>query len=104
MLVDTGSKGIVLEALGRGNVPPAMVDGLKYAITKNIPVILTSRCIKGRILDTYDYEGGGATLRNMGLIFAPHLSSQKARIKLILAISHKYYSYEFIKMIFSIYN
>ena len=32
--IDQGYKGIVIEALGRGNVPPTMVDGIKHAIAK----------------------------------------------------------------------
>jgi L-asparaginase len=86
-LVDHGVRGIIIEALGRGNVPPLMVDGIKRAITNNIPVILTSRCPIGRVLDTYDYEGGGDHLRRLGVIFVNNLNSQKARIKLMFALS-----------------
>ncbi len=86
LLIDHGIKGIVLEALGRGNVPPQMVPGIKRAIDANIPVVITSRCPKGRVLDSYGYEGGGHHLRQLGVIFTENLSSQKARIRLILAL------------------
>jgi len=85
--IDNGYKGIVIEALGRGNVPPAMVDGIKKAIEKNIPVVLVSRCPTGRVLDTYGYEGGGKHLKNIGVIFGGDLPGQKARIKLMLILS-----------------
>lgn len=80
-------KGIVLEAFGRGNVPPTMVDGIKNAINHGIKVVVTSRCPKGRVRDTYAYAGGGAHLKELGVLFSGDLSSQKARIKLLLALS-----------------
>lgn len=85
--INSGYKGIVIEALGRGNVPPEMVDGIERAINKNIPVIIVSRCPTGRVLDTYGYAGAGKSLRNLGAIFADNLPGQKARIKLMLALS-----------------
>lgn len=80
-------KGIVVEALGRGNIPPAMVPGIKKAMSNEIPVVLVSRCPTGRVLDTYGYEGGGKHLRDMGVIFGKNLPGQKARIKLMLILS-----------------
>lgn len=85
--VDSGYKGIVLEAMGRGNIPPAMVSGIKYAINENVPVIIVSRCHTGRVLDTYGYEGAGKEIRDLGAIFGFNLPGQKARIKLMLALS-----------------
>lgn len=85
--VNSGYKGIVIEALGRGNVPPKMVDGIVRAIENNIPVVMVSRCPTGRVLDTYGYEGGGKHLRNLGVIFGGDLPGQKARIKLMLVLS-----------------
>lgn len=85
-LIDQGVKGIVLEALGRGNVPPQMVPGIKRAIDNQIPVLITSRCPKGRVLDSYGYEGGGHHLKQLGVIFTENLNAQKARIQLILAL------------------
>lgn len=84
--IDTGYKGIVLEALGRGNVPPAMMPGIKRAIENNIPVAMVSRCNTGRVYDTYGYEGGGRNLREVGVIFGGYLPGQKARIKLMLVL------------------
>jgi len=85
--LDSGASGIVIEGMGRGNVPPNAVSGIKNAIEKNIPVVLVSRCYEGRVLDTYGYHGGGKELREMGVIFADNLPGQKARIKLMLALS-----------------
>ncbi len=85
--VESGAKGIVIEALGRGNIPPTMISGLEYALDSGIPVVMVSRCPTGRVLDTYGYEGAGKQLRNMGVILGGDLPGQKARIKLMLALS-----------------
>ncbi|MGB4590138.1 MAG: asparaginase [Clostridiaceae bacterium] len=86
-LVDKGCEGIVIEALGRGNVPPMMVEGIRLALSKGIHVVIVSRCYEGRVYGSYGYEGGGKHLRNMGVIFGDNLPGQKARIKLMVALS-----------------
>ena len=83
---DSGVEGIVVEALGVGNVPPAAFEGIKYAVGKNIPVVLVSRCPAGETLDIYSYPGAGKWLHSIGVMFAEYLNGQKARIKLILAL------------------
>jgi L-asparaginase len=83
---DSGAEGIVVEALGVGNVPPAAFEGIKYAVEKGIPVVLVSRCPAGETLDIYGYPGAGKWLHQLGVIFADYLNGQKARIKLMLAL------------------
>jgi L-asparaginase len=83
---DSGVEGIVVEALGVGNVPPAAFEGIKYAVKKGIPVVLVSRCPAGETLDVYGYPGAGKWLHEIGVIFAEYLNGQKARIKLILTL------------------
>lgn len=85
---DSGSKGIVIEAMGRGNIPPAMVSGVEYALDRNIPVIMVSRCPSGKVLDDYGYKGAGRELRDMGVLLGGNLPGQKARIKLMVALGH----------------
>jgi L-asparaginase len=85
--LNEGAQGFVIEAMGRGNIPPEMVAGVKRATENGIPVVLVSRCFQGRVLDSYGYPGGGKELRNLGVIFGDNLPGQKARIKLMLALS-----------------
>ena len=87
--IESGDKGIVIEAMGRGNIPPLMVEGIKNALDKNIPVVVVSRCHEGRVFASYGYPGGGKELREIGVIFGDTLSGQKARIKLMVALSHR---------------
>lgn len=84
--LERGNRGLVIEAMGQGNVPPALVPGLRAWIDAGRPVVLVSRCPEGRAMDTYAYEGGGKHLHNMGVIFGEDLTGQKARIKLMLAL------------------
>ena len=83
---DSKAEGLVVEALGVGNVPPAAFKGIKYVISKQIPVVLVSRCPAGETLDIYGYPGAGKWLNRIGVIFADYLNGPKARIKLMLAL------------------
>lgn len=83
---DSGTEGIIVEALGVGNVPPKAFDGIKYAVDKQIPVVLVSRCPAGETLDIYGYPGAGKWLKKEGVIFADYLNGQKARIKLMICL------------------
>ncbi len=96
---DSGAEGIVVEALGVGNVPPPAYEGIKYAVEKGIPVILVSRCPAGETLDIYGYPGAGKWLHKIGVIFAEYLNGQKARIKLMLALG-KVKNYDELKNLF----
>jgi L-asparaginase len=81
-----GVRGLVLEAFGRGNVPPGYLGAIDRAAKTGIPIVLTSRCSRGRTLDAYAYEGAGKTLTKLGVILGGVLPSHKARVKLILAL------------------
>ncbi len=83
---DSGTEGIIVEALGVGNVPQKTFDGIKYAVDKQIPVVLVSRCPAGETLDIYGYPGAGKWLKKEGVIFADYLNGQKARIKLMICL------------------
>ena len=85
--LDAHARGIVVEGLGRGNVPPEVVPGIGRALESGIPVVLTSRCQRGRVYQSYGYEGGGKRLLDMGVIFADFMNGQKARIKLMLTLT-----------------
>ncbi len=83
---DGGARGLVLAAMGRGNVPPAMVPGIKRWVADGKPVIITSRTQGGRVGHTYGYPGGGRRLEEMGAIFGGSRRAQQARIDLMLAL------------------
>lgn len=78
--------GIVIEGFGRGNVPPAVLPGIRRAVAAGIPVVITTRTIAGRVLDVYGYEGGAKTVLEAGAILGGETSGPKARLKLMLAL------------------
>ncbi|HOV65625.1 MAG TPA: asparaginase [Bacillota bacterium] len=79
ILVEAGSRGIVVESMGYGHLPKSMIVSLQDAVNANVPVVMTTRCL---------YGGAPApgTLTDSGFI-TTDLNSQKARIKLMLALS-----------------
>ena len=81
---DAAVDGIVIEALGAGNLPPSVLPSIRRAIDAGIPVIIASRCLRGPSLAVYGYEGGGAQLKAMGCIFSGNLNGTKARIQLMV--------------------
>ena len=83
---DSKVDGIVVEALGVGNVPPPAFEGIKYAVGKGIPVVLTSRCPAGETDYIYSYPGAGKHLHDLGVIFSDYLNGQKARIKMMIVL------------------
>lgn len=81
-----GYKGIVLEGFGRGNIPPQLSDVVEEIVKNGVPIVITSRCFKGRVYPIYGYTGGGADLRRRGAILSEHPLAQKARIKLMIVL------------------
>jgi L-asparaginase len=80
------ARGVVIAAMGRGNVPPALVPPIQRWIAEDKPVVLTSRTQGGRVGHTYGYPGGGRRLEEMGVIFGGYRRAQQARIDLMLAL------------------
>ncbi|MDQ0155246.1 asparaginase [Robertmurraya andreesenii] len=81
--------GIVIEALGQGNLPPATIPGIQALIQNDIPVVFVSRCFNGIAQDTYAYLGGGKQFKELGVIFSNGLNGQKARLKLLILLAAK---------------
>ena len=85
--IKEGVDGIVVEAMGQGNVPPGALNGIARACEKKIPVVICSRCPMGAVRPYYAYEGAGKELEKLGCFFAPNLNGQKARLRLMLAMA-----------------
>jgi L-asparaginase len=81
-----GAQGVVVQALGWGNVNVPLYEAIGEATKKGIPVVISTRVWNGRVLPHYGFKGGGKTLQEEGAVFADNLSPQKARILLMLAL------------------
>lgn len=83
--MQSGARGIVLEAFGRGNVTPAVLAAIRDAVRDGIAVVVTTRCPQGRVMPLYGSSGGKAVAA-AGAVFAGDLSGIKARILLALLL------------------
>lgn len=80
-------QGLVIEALGAGNIPPLATPEVEKLIAYGIPVVLVSRCFNGIAEPVYAYQGGGAMLHDAGVMFVKELNAPKARLKLLIALN-----------------
>lgn len=84
--VAAGAKGIVVQALGLGNVNVDMRQAIEAAVDGGVRVVVSTRVPHGAVAPLYGFDGGGATLKEAGALFAGDLPPHKARILLMLAL------------------
>ena len=87
---ESGARGVVVAAMGRGNVPPEVVPGIARWVEAGRPVVITSRVGRGRVGQTYAYPGGGRKLYELGALFAGARRAAQARVDLMLALGAGY--------------
>src|SRR5699024_8181829 len=80
-LTEEDYHGLVLEALGQGNIPPSALSGLQKVLDHGIDVVLVSRSFNGIVGSYYDYEGGGHELSGRRVISSSVSRCQKFRFK-----------------------
>jgi len=80
-------RGVVIEALGGGRVPPWWLPVIEQAVADGVSVVIASRCPSGRVWDGYGYPGAYRTLADLGCLFAEGLNGQKARIRLMVVLA-----------------
>jgi len=80
--------GVVIAATGLGNVGSRVYEALAEARERGLPVVISTRVYSGRVFPLYATRGGGVSLKELGCVFADNLSPQKARILLMLALTH----------------
>ncbi|RLC57788.1 MAG: asparaginase [Chloroflexota bacterium] len=80
-------RGVVIEALGGGRVPPWWLPAIERAQAQGVSVVIASRCPSGRVWDAYGYPGAYHSLADLGCLFAEGLNGQKARIKLMVVLA-----------------
>jgi len=82
-----GYKGLVIEGMGGGHLPAAIVQCVAD-ICRVMPVILCSRTGSGAVLTkTYSYPGSEIDLIARGVIPAQFLNGLKARILLTVYLA-----------------
>lgn len=86
-MADQNPAAIVIEALGAGNVNNDVFEGIKYAISKDVLIVITSVVPQGGVFAAYGDVGGGKSLEEAGALFSRYLRADKTRILLLLAIA-----------------
>lgn len=81
-----GAAGLVIEAVGAGNVSEELYRGILEALQTGAPVVISSRVRHGGVRPLYAYPGGGVSLVEAGAVLAHDLSPPKARVLLIAAL------------------
>jgi L-asparaginase len=85
--VDRGAKGIVVDALGAGNVNAPTAEAISHALSQGVAVVVTSRVYWGAVEPSYGDVGGGADLVKRGCILGGDLDGPKARLLLMLGLA-----------------
>ena len=84
--IDKGYRGIVLEGTGLGHVASDWIEGIKRATEENIPVVVTSQCLRGRICDrVYDT---GRDMLDGGAIEGEDMLPEVALVKLMWTVAN----------------
>ena len=78
-LADSGARGLVLQALGRGNVGAPLVEAAIRAVTRGCVVVVVSRSDEGGVAPEYE---AGRRLADAGVHFCSGLDAAKARLAL----------------------
>lgn len=85
--VPADADGLVVEALGAGNVGAALGHALGTVLDAGVPVVISTRVPEGEVRGTYGGAGGGATLAAKGALGSGYLRSGQARMLLAAAIA-----------------
>ena len=87
--VASGAKGLVIDAIGRGHIPPSWIEPLGTLMSAGVPVVVASSTLSGRVEEVYEYSGSLTEQVSMGVLKASHLNARKARLRLMCALSRK---------------
>ncbi len=79
--VDLGAKGIVTSGLGNGNLTDACIEALKYARSKGVVVVRSSRVLTGTTGRNIELDDDA-----LGFVASLELIPSKARVLLRLAL------------------
>ena len=85
--VDAGADGLVIEALGSGNMSAELGHAAQRAVQQGIPVVVATRVPEGAVKLAYGGGGGGATLAEYGAVSARTVHPGQARLALIIALA-----------------
>ncbi len=84
--VQAGARGLVIDGLGRGHVPPEWMPAVRAAIAAGVVVLVCSSTLHGPLYQTYDFTGSLHELETAGAIGVSNLTARKARLRLAILL------------------
>jgi L-asparaginase len=86
-VIRSSPAGLVIDGLGRGQVPPGWMPPLCDAMAGGMMVAVCSSTLHGATHESYEYTGALHELVEAGALAVSHLSARKTRIRLALAMA-----------------
>lgn len=86
-VLNSGPAAVVIDGLGRGQVPVAWAPAVLEALRQGRLIGVTTSTLHGPTHESYEYPGALHELVQAGAIAINHLSARKARIRLALSIA-----------------
>ncbi|WJY77828.1 L-asparaginase [Corynebacterium bovis DSM 20582 = CIP 54.80] len=85
--LDAGADGLVVAAMGSGNIGDDLDAGVRRALDAGVPVLVASRVAAGGVHLVYGGAGGGSSLARHGARSAGALSPAQARMSLLCELA-----------------
>ncbi|MHB0980516.1 MAG: asparaginase [Thermoleophilia bacterium] len=85
--VDRGCEGVVVQGFGAGNLSETVYESLKNITTQGVAVVVSTAVHHGGVIPMYSFAGGGQTTKALGAYSAGLLTTNKARIMLMLCLA-----------------
>lgn len=99
-VISSGPQAVVIDAVGRGQVPPDWMEVLEPALKAGTPMVVCSSTLHGATHQSYEYKGSLHELETAGAVAVSHLSARKARIRLALLVAMQITQAEAIRQAF----
>lgn len=86
-LVERGVRGIVIEALGRGHVPPSWMPAIRQARQAGVALVVCSSTLHGPVHQSYAFTGSLHELEKAGAVGISGLTARKIRLRLAVLLA-----------------
>ena len=85
--IDKGYKGLVIEGTGIGHVTNELIDSFRRAQDENIPVVMTSQCLYGRV--NMNVYSTGRNILDAGVIYGRDMTPETTYVKVSWAFGQR---------------